>query len=62
MDTTSNDDLLTLSEAANLLGMSKSSLRRLIQREKIPVSTLTRHFKVRREDMKRLQDESWQQL
>jgi excisionase family DNA binding protein len=53
-----NRRLITLAEAADLLGMSTVSVRRLIWAGKLPVVRLTRRIQIDARDLERLVDQS----
>lgn len=54
-----NEELITISEAAVVLGTSKNTARRLIQHNDIAVNKLTRTFKVKRADIEQITEGSW---
>ncbi len=53
-----NRRLITLAEAAVLLGMSTVSVRRLIWAGKLPIVRLTRRIQIDARDLERLVDQS----
>lgn len=53
-----NRRLITLAEAAELLGLSVASIRRLVWAGRLPVVRLTRRIQIDMRDLERLVDRS----